>query len=223
VLPEVPARAVIAVEEGGNNPMFTHSADCGCCRTAMLPPGFDRRGFLRFAAAGTAGLALAPRLARAQSQSPYKAMLLSCVDPRTQAPIADWMNQPAPDSHTASLKGQYSQFTIAGAAVGVIAPAFKAWRETFWDNFGASIQLHSIENLVVVDHSNCGALGIAYGQEVLNNPKLELEAHMADVTALKRELAIRHKGVAFQAWYVARDAAGSFTMWKNLIPGPVIA
>ncbi len=203
--------------------MSTHEAGCPCCRAPMLPPGFDRRGFLRFAAVGAAGLAVAPRLARAQAKSNYQAMLLSCVDPRTQAPIANWMNMPESESHATSLKGRYSQFTIAGAAVGVVAPAFKAWRETFWANFGASIQLHRIENLVVVDHSNCGALGIAYGQDVLNDPKLELAAHMADVTELKRELSIRHPNVALQAWFVARDTAGAFTEWKSLIAGPVIA
>lgn len=203
--------------------MFKHQADCACCRTTVLPPGFDRRGFLRFAAVGAVGLAGAPRIARAQTKSNYKAMLLSCVDPRTQAPIANWMNLPAPESHTDGLKGRYSQFTIAGAAVGVVAPAFKAWRETFWSNFGASIQLHQIKNLVVVDHSNCGALGIAYGQDVVNDPKLELEAHMVDVTELKRELAIRHPDIALQAWFVARDAAGDFTKWKSLIAGPVIS
>src|SRR5215469_12980184 len=100
----------------------------------MLPHHLDRRDFFRFAAIGAAGLVLAPRLVRAQESTPYKALLLSCVDPRTQAPIANWMNQPAAGSHTASLEGQYSQFTIAGAAVGLVAPAFKAWRETFWDN-----------------------------------------------------------------------------------------
>ena len=133
------------------------------------------------------------------------------------------MSKPVAESHAASLEGEYSQFTIAGAAVGVVAPAFpKAWRETFWDNFSASIQLHRIENLIVVDHSNCGALGIAYGQDVLDNPKLELEAHMADVTELRRELSIRHPDANFQAWYIARDSTGRFTEWRNLIPGPVI-
>ncbi len=202
--------------------MTTHPTSC-LCGAPPLPPGFGRRGFLRVAATGAAGLAFGPGHARAKAATPYKALLLSCVDPRTQAPVASWMDKPVADSHAAGLEGRYSQFTIAGAAVGVVAPAFpKAWGEAFWDNFGASVQLHRIENLVVVDHSNCGALGIAYGQDVLNNPKLELEAHMADVTELKRVLAIRHPDANFQAWYVARDSAGRFTEWKNLIPGPVI-
>lgn len=203
--------------------MTNHPASCAC-GAPLLPPGFNRRTFLRFSGAGVAGLVVGPRLARAQGTSPYKAMLLSCVDPRTQAPIAGWMNKPATESHVASLQGKYSQFTIAGAAVGVIAPAFpKAWSETFWANFSASVELHRIENLVVVDHSNCGALRLAYGDDVYSNPKLELEAHMADVKELKRQLSIRHPDASFQAWYVARDASGHFTKWKNLVPGPIIS
>ncbi len=208
-------------------PLSEQSPSCSCCRAPLLPPGLDRRWFLR-AGAAAAGLALGPRLARAQAGSaqaptPYKAMLLSCVDPRTQAPIAGWMNMAVPDSHAASLEGRYSQFTIAGAAVGVVAPEFPpTWTEAFWDNFSATIQLHRIQNLVVVDHSNCGAVGIAYGQDVLNDPQLELAAHLADVTELKRQLSIRHPDAGFQAWYVSRDSAGRFTEWKALIPGPII-
>ncbi len=161
--------------------MITHHAACPCCRTPVLPPGLDRRNFLRFAAVGAAGIALAPRLAHAQGTSRYQAMLLSCVDPRTQAPVADWMNQAEPQSHTASLKAQ-------NANTGSMWPA----------------------------------LGIAYGQDVLNDPKLELQAHMNDVIELKRELGIRHPEVSFQAWYVSRGSSGHFTEWKNLIAGPVI-
>lgn len=200
---------------------FETCACAGC--GGLIGQGVARRAFFPFVAAGVAGLALAPAAVRAAAPSPYKAMLLSCVDPRIQMPIANWMNVAAPGSHTGSLKGQYSQFTIAGAAVGVIAPAFpEAWGKTFWDNFSASIELHRIENLVVVDHSNCGALGIAYGQDVLNDPKLEIEAHMADVTELKRQLSIRHPTVGFQAWYVSRNANRQFTEWKNLVAGPPI-
>lgn len=196
--------------------------ECAGC-SGPAGSGLARRGMLSGLILAGAALSLRPHGARAAGPAPYKAMLLSCVDPRTQAPIADWMNQTVAESHTRSLLGLYSQFTIAGAAVGVIAPAFpKAWGETFWDNFGASIELHRIENLIVVDHSNCGALGIAYGRDILDDPKRELEAHVKDVTELKRELALRHPKVGFQAWYIARDTSGKFTEWRNLIAGPPI-
>lgn len=196
-----------------------HPADCQC----QGVHGAARRGFLRLAVAGAAGLALAPVVGRAQSPSGYRAMLLSCVDPRTQAPIAGWMDQPQPASHTIGLRGLYSQFTIAGAAVAIAAPAFEGWRAAFWDNLGASIKLHGIRTLVSVDHGNCGAVGIAYGQRVLDDPALELAAHRADAKRLADELAVRHPDLAFQAWYVTRDDQKAFTRWQALVEGPVIS
>jgi carbonic anhydrase len=200
-----------------------HRRSCACMTCGdMIRQGLARRGFLGLLTASAASLALTPVSGLAQSSGGYKAMLLSCVDPRTQSPIADWMNMGVPDSHAGSLQGKYSQFTFAGAAVGASAPAFAAWRETFWANLGASIQLHKIANLLVVDHGNCGALGIAYGDDVLNNPQYEFAAHLADAKALQQELGIRHPQLAFQAWFVDRDAAGVFNKWRVLVPGPTI-
>lgn len=199
------------------------SGPCGCAACSPAGREVARRAMLGGLILAGAALGTAPSPARAAGSSPYKAMLLSCVDPRTQAPVAAWMERAEPQSHTIGLTGLYSQFTIAGAAVGVVAPAFpKAWSETFWDNFGASIELHRIENLLVVDHANCGALGIAYGRDILDDPKRELAQHIKDATELKQQLALRHPKVRFQAWYVARDASGQFTVWKNLIAGPPI-
>jgi len=192
------------------------------CHAASRPDALRRRGFLRLAGFAGVGFALAPVVGRAQGMD-YRAMLLSCVDPRTQTPIAGWMDAPAPGSHAIGLNGKYSQFTVAGAAVGVVAPAFIRWGATFWDNIGASIQLHGITNLIVVDHGNCGALGIAYGQRVLDDPKLEWAAHLADAKRLKEELELRHPDLDYQAWFIDRDAAGRFNQWKVLVAGPEIA
>jgi carbonic anhydrase len=182
---------------------------CSCHAVGLRRHELHRRGFLRLATAAGAGLALAPVIGRAQGKE-YRAMLLSCVDPRTQTPIASWMNAPAAGSHAIGLGGKYSQFTLAGAAVGVVAPAFAGWETTFWDNIGASVQLHGITALIAVDHGNCGALGIAYGQRVLDDPNLE-------------ELAFRHPDLDYQAWFVDRDANGRFNQWKTLVAGPEIS
>jgi carbonic anhydrase len=198
------------------------SVACPCHAAAVRAHELPRRGFLRLATCAGVGLALAPVVGRAQGKQ-YRAMLLSCVDPRTQTPIAAWMNAPAPGSHAISLDGKYSQFTVAGAAVGVIAPAFAGWETTFWDNLGASIQLHGITNLIAIDHGNCGALGIAYGQRVLDDPKLEWAAHLADARKLKEELEVHHPDLDYQAWFVDRDANGRFNQWKTLVAGPEIA
>lgn len=198
--------------------------NCGCgpC-AAAIRHGLARRGFLRLAGAGAVGVALHPRGARAKGESGYQAMLLSCIDPRTQAPIADWMNRPERGSHALGLRGKYSQVTIAGAAVATVAPAFAGWRQTFWDNLDASIRLHGIRTLVAVDHGDCGALGIAYGADVLKDPEKELAAHQHDARQLRAELARQHPEIAFQAYLVRRDAHGAFTRWTTLVEGKEIA
>jgi carbonic anhydrase len=201
---------------------MSRTVPCACHAMSSRQHHLPRRGLLRWATAAGIGLALRPVVGRAQGKQ-YRAMLLSCVDPRTQTPIAAWMNAPAAGSHAIGLDGKYSQFTVAGAAVGVVAPAFAGWGATFWDNIGASIQLHDITNLIVVDHGNCGALGIAYGQRVLDDPKLEWAAHLADARRLQEELAVRHPDLDYQAWFVDRDADGRFNQWKVLVAGPEIA
>ena len=61
------------------------------------------------------------------------------------------------------LTGKFSQFIIAGAAIGVVAEPFKDWHKAFWDNLAASIQLHNIKRVIAIDHRDCGAAKIAYG------------------------------------------------------------
>lgn len=200
--------------------------DCGCnaCSSA-LRGHLARRGFMRVLSANVAGLALAPLLpegARAAAKPTYQAMLLSCVDPRVQVPVAAWMEAPQPESHTTSLAGLYSQVTLAGASAAVVAPVFEAWHPAFWDNLGATIKLHGIRTLIVVDHGNCGAFGIAYGQALLGSPADELAKHVETTAALGKEVAARHPDLNYQAHYLHRDTAGGFTQWKTLVAGRAI-
>ena len=60
--------------------------------------------------------------------SNYKAMVLSCIDPRFQPIIFSYLKKK-------KLKGKYSAFTIAGSSIGVTANRFKRWHKTFWENF----------------------------------------------------------------------------------------
>ena len=78
-------------------------------------------------------------------KSKFKAMVLSCMDPRFQHLVHNHLKKK-------KLIGKYSAFTIAGAAVGVTHNKFKKWHKTFYDNLGTSIQLHKIEKLIVINH-----------------------------------------------------------------------
>jgi carbonic anhydrase len=160
--------------------------------------GCDRRRVLQLAGMAMAGLAVAPR-AHAQSGG-YDAMLLSCIDPRLVTPVYDHMRQ-------AGLSGKYSQFCIAGAAVAVVAPKFETWRPAFWDNLAATIQLHRIRRLVAIDHRDCGAARIAYGEAALATPEAETETHRRVFAEFRREMAQRHPELAVETGLMALDGS----------------
>ncbi len=80
-------------------------------------------------------------------------MVLSCIDPRFQPVVYNYLKKK-------KLIGKYSSFTIAGSAVGVTAPRFKRWHKTFWENFDTSVKLHNIRKLIVINHRDCGAAKI---------------------------------------------------------------
>ena len=88
----------------------------------------------------------------------YKAMVLSCMDPRFQPIVYNYLKKK-------KLIGKYSAFTIAGSAIGVTASKFKKWHRTFWDNIDTSIKLHKIKKLIVINHRDCGAAKIINGKK----------------------------------------------------------
>ena len=83
----------------------------------------------------------------------YKAMVLSCIDPRFQPKVYKYLKDK-------NLTGKYSSFTIAGAAIGVTAKKFKKWHTTFFENLSTSIKLHKVDRLIVINHIDCGAAKI---------------------------------------------------------------
>ena len=91
-------------------------------------------------------------------KSNYKAMVLSCIDPRFQPIVYNYLKRK-------KLKGKYSSFTMAGSSIGVTATKFKRWHKTFWDNIDTSIKIHQIKKLIVINHRDCGAAKIINGNK----------------------------------------------------------
>jgi carbonic anhydrase len=151
---------------------------CSC--GDMLTRGYDRRQFLQLTVMGGVALTL-PSFAFGASGT-YEAMALTCIDPRFQEPVRGYLTQ-------RGLTGKYSQFTVAGAAIGVVAPAFKAWHETFWENLAASVQLHNITKVTVINHRDCGAAKIAYGEAKVATRDIETATHKAVFAEFRRQLA----------------------------------
>ena len=110
----------------------------------------------------------------------YKAMVLSCMDPRFQTKVSNYLKR-------RKLIGKYSAFTIAGAAVGVTASKFKKWHTTFWENLNTSIKIHKIEKLIVINHKDCGAAKIVNGKKEFT-PQNEMKIHENSFKKIKLNL-----------------------------------
>lgn len=154
----------------------------GCACCANSLRGVDRRWLVR-AASGK-----------------YEAMILACIDPRLQEPVYAYAAK-------RGLTGQYSQFVIAGA----VAPKFADWHKAFWDNLATSIELHQIGKVIAIDHRDCGAAKIAYGEAAVADPARETETHRQALAQFRKEVGDRHPNLGVETGLMALD--GSIEMF----------
>ena len=108
----------------------------------------------------------------------YKAMVLSCMDPRFQPIVYNYLKKK-------KLIGKYSAFTIAGSAIGVTASKFKKWHKVFWENFDTSIKLHNIKKLIIINHRDCGAAKIINRKKIFSND-IETNIHRDSLQKIKK-------------------------------------
>jgi carbonic anhydrase len=169
---------------------------CTCC-CDLLVQRFDRRHVLRAAGGLAAFAALQPFMALAATGH-YEAMVLGCIDPRLQEPVSKYTAQ-------RGLTGQFSQFVIAGAAIGVVAEPFKDWHKAFWDNLATSLELHNIKKVIAIDHRDCGAAKIAYGDAKVANPEIETETHRAALAEFRKQVGERQPKLGVETGLMALD------------------
>ena len=169
-----------------------------CCG-AMMSGANSRREFMRLAGGAVMFTSIGLLSTGVQAASGnYEEMVLSCIDPRFQ----DLVNKKQAGD---GLSGKYSAFTVAGASIGVVAPAFTEWSKTFWDNLGASIQLHNIKKVIVVNHRDCGAAKIAYGEAKVATPAIETATHKEALLEFKRQLKEKFPAMGSQLGLMAID------------------
>ena len=125
----------------------------------------------------------------------YKAMVLSCIDPRFQPIVSSYLKK-------RNLNGKYSSFTIAGSAIGVTAAKFRRWHKTFWDNLETSINLHKITKLIVINHRDCGAAKILNGKKNFTEHNESL-IHKKSFNQIKKTLKKKHKKLKIEMFLIS--------------------
>ena len=125
----------------------------------------------------------------------YKAMILSCIDPRFQPIVFNFLNK----KH---LKGKYSSFTIAGAAIGVTSSKFKKWHKTFLENVSISVKLHKIKKIIVINHRDCGAAKIINKKKDFNK-SIETQIHIHSFKKIKKILKRKFSNLQVETFLVS--------------------
>ena len=177
-------------------------AYCSCCDD-LLRGRVDRRRLLH--SGGIAGLMAALPFKSWAAEGDYEAMLVSCIDPRMVTPVYKYMEG-------RGLGGKYSQFVIAGAAIAVVAPKFASWRPAFWDNLATSVELHGLTKVIAIDHRDCGAARIAYGEDSIANPQIETKTHREVLAEFRAAVAEHHPQLTVETGLMALD--GSLEMFS---------
>ena len=127
----------------------------------------------------------------------YQAMVLSCMDPRFQPIVFNYLKKK-------KLSGKYSAFTIAGSAIGVTANKFKKWHKVFWDNFKTSVKLHNIKKLIVINHRDCGAAKIIIGKKEFSKIN-ETRVHKHSFQKIKKIFKKRYPKLKIELKLITLD------------------
>ena len=127
----------------------------------------------------------------------YKAMVLSCIDPRFQLIVYNYLKRK-------KLIGKYSIFTIAGSAIGVTANKFKRWHKAFWDNFDTSVKIHKIKKLIVINHRDCGAAKILNNKKNFNEVN-ELKIHKNSFINIKKTFKKKYPKLKIETILMSLD------------------
>lgn len=97
------------------------------------------------------------------SEKTAKAMVLSCMDFRFVNDKVNFLNK-------IGYKDDYSKFVLAGSSLGYNQDTFPEWSKSFDKHVELAKDLHNIDEVIVVDHMDCGAYRILY-----DNPSMSKE------------------------------------------------
>jgi carbonic anhydrase len=115
------------------------------------------------------------------------ALVLSCIDPRFTAHLADFLRYEKDVLH------DYDLVTLAGASLGVTQTKYPCWRSMFFKHIDLAIALHGIKTIWVVDHLDCGMYKQTLGRD-------DEECHAEQLTSLKAILKRKYPTLSFHGY-----------------------
>lgn len=184
-----------------------HEIHTQSCQAAASQPGAPgrqntgRRSFIRFAAlGGAAALVSAMPGSAARADGSVRALMLSCMDHRLVDDLVAMMK-------AKGLHDNYDHFVLAGASLGAVNDKFADWHDTFWQHLDVAVARDLIEQVIVVDHRDCGAFRLALGEAAVATPELETQMHKLAINEFALRVLARHPGLTVAGYLMALDGS----------------
>jgi carbonic anhydrase len=117
------------------------------------------------------------------SETTSQALVLSCMDFRFVNDTNYFLNK--------QYKDDYNKFSLAGASLGYNQDKFKEWSTTFDKHIQLSKDLHDINEIVVVDHMDCGAYRILYDSPNMSKEE-EYQLHRKNLNKFRELIHKKH-------------------------------
>jgi carbonic anhydrase len=147
-------------------------------------------------AIGLTGFALMPLRARAAGHA--EALVLTCMDYR----LVDDSVRFFDGLH---LTNEYDQVSLAGASLAAVSPKFPSSNTAFWDHVQIAKTLHHIKKVIVLDHRDCGAYKVAFGEKFADEHSAETDQHKSVMVEFRAALAKRHSDLESEYYLLALD------------------
>lgn len=147
--------------------------------------------------AAAAGLALLPVPAFAGHAD---ALVLTCIDYRLVDDAVKFFD----GKH---LTNDYDQVSLAGASLAAVSDKFPSSNAAFWDHVAIAKSLHHIKQVIVLDHRDCGAYKVAFGDKFAAEHAAETAQHKTVMTQFKAALAEKHPDLGAGFYLMALDGS----------------
>ena len=132
------------------------------------------------------------------SEKTSKALVLSCMDFRFINDKVSFLNKEYKDS--------YNKFSLAGASLGYNQTTFPEWGASFDKHIELSKDLHDIDEIIVMDHMDCGAYRILYDNQSMSKEE-EYELHRKNLDKFKAIINKNHPSLKVTTFLVNIDGS----------------
>jgi len=148
-------------------------------------------------ALGAAGIALVPVPAFAGHAD---ALVLTCIDYRLVDDAVKFFD-------AKHLTNDYDQVSLAGASLAAVSDKFPSSNAAFWDHVQIAKTLHHIQKVIVLDHRDCGAFKVAFGDQFAAERAAETAQHKQVMAEFKEALVKKFPDLGVEFYLMALDGS----------------